>query len=382
MADNVAITAGTGTTVAADEVVDATLGTVKVQYVKIMDGLIDSTIKAGVGANGLKVDPSAVTSPVSAASLPLPTGASTSAKQAALGTAGSASADVLSVQGVASMTPLKTDASATTQPVSASSLPLPTGAATSAKQPALGTAGSASTDVLTIQGIASMTPLKTDNSAVTQPVSAASLPLPTGASTAAKQPALGTAGSASADVLTIQGVASMTAIKVDGSSVTQPVNSSTATGSAVPANAYYAAVQAQNALPTAATPLNLTGMFGDKFGRPVVLTNAVRDLVLPMAQLTLTSTTSETSLIAAVASTFNDIVSLIVINTSATATQVDFRDSTGGTIRLSLYVPAGDMRGIALPTPLPQAGVNTAWTAKCGTSVASVIITGTYIANK
>lgn len=36
---------------------------------------------------------------------------------------------------------------------------LPTGAATSAKQPALGTAGAASTDVITIQGIASMTPI-------------------------------------------------------------------------------------------------------------------------------------------------------------------------------------------------------------------------------
>jgi hypothetical protein len=48
---------------------------------------------------------------------------------------------------------------------------LPTGASTSAKQPALGTAGSASTDVLTVQGIASMTALKVDGSGVTQPVS-------------------------------------------------------------------------------------------------------------------------------------------------------------------------------------------------------------------
>jgi len=55
--------------------------------------------------------------------------------------------------------------------VSAASLPLPSGAATSAKQPALGTAGSASADVLSVQGIASMTALKTDGSAVTQPVS-------------------------------------------------------------------------------------------------------------------------------------------------------------------------------------------------------------------
>lgn len=39
---------------------------------------------------------------------------------------------------------------------------LPTGAATSAKQPALGTAGAASADVISIQGIASMTPVKAD----------------------------------------------------------------------------------------------------------------------------------------------------------------------------------------------------------------------------
>src|SRR6185503_13938427 len=48
---------------------------------------------------------------------------------------------------------------------------LPTGAATSAKQPALGTAGTASADVITVQGIASMTALKVDGSAVNQPVS-------------------------------------------------------------------------------------------------------------------------------------------------------------------------------------------------------------------
>lgn len=48
---------------------------------------------------------------------------------------------------------------------------LPTGASTAAKQPALGTAGSASADVITVQGIASMTALKVDGSAVTQPIS-------------------------------------------------------------------------------------------------------------------------------------------------------------------------------------------------------------------
>jgi len=64
----------------------------------------------------------------------LPSGAATAAKQPALGTAGSASADVITVQGIASMTALKVDGSAVTQPISAASLPLPAGAATSAAQ--------------------------------------------------------------------------------------------------------------------------------------------------------------------------------------------------------------------------------------------------------
>jgi hypothetical protein len=71
---------------------------------------------------------------ISAASLPLPSGAATAAKQPALGTAGTPSSDVLTVQGHASGTALKVDGSAVTQPVSAASLPLPSGASTSANQ--------------------------------------------------------------------------------------------------------------------------------------------------------------------------------------------------------------------------------------------------------
>lgn len=48
--------------------------------------------------------------------------------------------------------------SSITLPISAASLPLPTGAATSAKQPALGTAGSPSTDVISVQGVSGGTP--------------------------------------------------------------------------------------------------------------------------------------------------------------------------------------------------------------------------------
>lgn len=193
------------------------------------------------------VDGSGVTQPVSAAALPLPTGASTAAKQPALGTAGTSSSDVITVQGRAAMTPLLTDGSAVTQPISGSltnvsgTISLPTGAATAAKQPALGTAGTSSADVITVQGRAAMTPLLVDGSAVTQPISgsltniAGTISLPTGASTAAKQPALGTAGTSSADVITVQGRAAMTPLLTDGSAVTQPVvvNNFTSTRSIV-----------------------------------------------------------------------------------------------------------------------------------------------------
>jgi phage protein U len=168
MADNVTLP-GTGATIGCDQVTDGTLGSVQVQFVKIMDGTLDGTNKAAVGANGLKVDGSAVTQPVS-------------------GTFWQ-----------------------TTQPVSAASLPLPSGASTSAKQPALGTAGSASSDVITVQGIASMTALKVDGSAVTQPVSVSSVP---------------THAVTQSGTWTVQpgNTANTTAWKVDGSAVTQPVS--------------------------------------------------------------------------------------------------------------------------------------------------------------
>lgn len=64
----------------------------------------------------------------------LPTGAATSAKQPAPGIPGTPSSDVITIQGMGGMTAVKVDGSAVTQPVSAASLPLPTGAATSALQ--------------------------------------------------------------------------------------------------------------------------------------------------------------------------------------------------------------------------------------------------------
>jgi hypothetical protein len=117
---SVTVTQGTGTNL--HTVVDSgTISTIT-NVVHVDDN--SSTLSVDDGAGSLTVDGTVTanagtgTFAVSAASLPLPSGASTAAKQPALGTAGTASADVITVQGIASMTALKVDGSAVTQPVS------------------------------------------------------------------------------------------------------------------------------------------------------------------------------------------------------------------------------------------------------------------------
>jgi len=187
-----------------------------------ISGQLPTTLGAKTTANSFSVNvASDQVVPVSASSLPLPAGAST----AALQTTGNSS--LSSIDGkipsnlTVTATRLLTDGSGVTQPISAASLPLPSGASTSAlqttgnsslssidtKTPALGQALAAASVpvVLTAAQLSTLTPLSTV--AVTQStspwvvsgtvtanagsgtfaVSAASLPLPSGASTSALQ---------------------------------------------------------------------------------------------------------------------------------------------------------------------------------------------------
>lgn len=130
MADNTNLNSMTGGDIISTDVITTLNGAgiatgEKAQRVKVGWGA-DATFNDTTAANPLPV--------VQTGTPALPTGAATAAKQPALGTAGTASADVLTVQGKASMTPLLVDGSAVTQPVSASALPLPSGAATAANQ--------------------------------------------------------------------------------------------------------------------------------------------------------------------------------------------------------------------------------------------------------
>lgn len=307
-----------------DELVDpVSSATVQKQIVGIVDATAGGTTRAAVGANGLAVSATIVGSvttggltdtqlratavPVSAASLPLPTGAATAAKQPALGTAGTASTDVISVQGIAGGTaiPVSGTISVTgTMPISIASAQMVDGA--SANIGALADAASASTltgllknikaalagtltvtgggggsqfaedvasvggELMTLAGaVRSDAPttttstdgdyanLKTDSIGRLW-VQVGASALPTGAATAAKQPALGTAGSASTDVITIQGIASGTVVPVSGTvTTTPPANASTnitqVAGSAIAQGHGTAATAIRVELPTDGT---------------------------------------------------------------------------------------------------------------------------------
>ena len=180
-------------------------------------------------------------------------------------------------------------------------------------------------------------------------------------------------GTASAGVLRVAIASDNTAAPTIGGS---------ATGAAVPATARYFGALASTANPTAATGGNLVGLMADKLGK-LVTVGAVRDLKNNQVT-TITSSTTETTIVtAAGASVFADLYGLIVTNTSATAINVAIKDVTAGTTRLNIAVPAGETRGFMLPAGdgIKQSTANSAWTATCSASVASIIITALTVNN-
>jgi hypothetical protein len=130
---------------------------------------------------------------------------------------------------------------------------------------------------------------------------------------------------------------------------------------------------ARQANPTAVTALDRTDAFFDDVGRLVVREGQCRDLITDQAT-TITASTSETTVLTAVAATFLDITAVVVANSSATPTEVTFKQSTGGTTRFVLACPANDQVVFTPPRPINQAAVNENWTATCADSVTSIFV--------
>jgi hypothetical protein len=269
----------------------------------------------------------------------LPSGAATAAKQPALGTAGTASADVITVQGVASMTAIQVADNGGSITIDAASLPLPTGASTAAKQPALGTAGSASADVITVQGVASMTPLQiADNGG--------SLTVDGSVSLAAALPA-GTNNIGDVDILSIAAgdnnignvdIVTMPNVTLAAGTNTNEVVGDVAHDAAVGGNPVLIAARANANEPSAVSADgDATHLWADLLGRLVVQIGHPN----PEAPVSINATASgESDVIAAPGAGSLHICKGSIHNRDASNVVVSLLDGASGTVRFRAELAA------------------------------------------
>lgn len=138
---------------------------------------------------------------------------------------------------------------------------------------------------------------------------------------------------------------------------------------------------AKTSSPVAVTDGQRVNALFSKTGKQVVI-GSLREL-LGDQQTSISNSTSETTIVTAVASTFLDLYGLILANTGATATKVTIKDDTAGTTRAVLYVPAGETRGFMLPVDagFKQAVVNKPWTATCASATTAMEVTALFVKN-
>ena len=134
--------------------------------------------------------------------------------------------------------------------------------------------------------------------------------------------------------------------------------------------------QARTTNPTAVADGDRVNFTADKLGRQVVALGHARELVTDSGAVTISASTAETDLLAAGgAGVFHDLTMVLVSNTSDTPARVDFRDDAGGTVRFSLYCPAGAVVGFVPPRPFKQTAANKKWTAQSSANVTDLRIT-------
>lgn len=89
----------------------------------------------------------------------------------------------------------------------------------------------------------------------------------------------------------------------------------------------------------------------DDLGRQLVRPVQVRDLIA--TAYVAVSTGTETTLLAASAGVYHDLIYVLASNGSTVAVGVDLRAVTAGNIQMHLEVPANGVVGVSLPVPLP-----------------------------
>lgn len=157
--------------------------------------------------------------------------------------------------------------------------------------------------------------------------------------------------------------------------VTMPnVTGAAAHDAAISGNPVPMAGRANNANPTSVAAGDSTYINTDLAGRQVV-TFTDRALVT-QATGSQTSTTEATILSAGGANVFLDLTLLMITNSNTTtAAQVQIRDATAGTIRMEHMIPPNSGLVINFPVPFKQTTANNNWTIDLQAAVSTVYYT-------
>ena len=316
-------------------------------------------------ANALHVQPGTGASwAITAAALPLPSGAAIAAKQPAIGTAGTPSVDVISIQGVVSGTvvPISDGGGSITVDgsVSVSGSVSVTNAGTFAVQ-VDGTALTRLTDIET----------NTDSGAVVGNGTAATAQRVTLASDSTGTVTLG-AGTAAIGKLAANSGVTIGAVEIASAqtlaTVTTVSTVSTLTGGGVAhdgadsGNPIKVGARAVSTLATATmvSAADRADAISDLDGAHVVRGQCPLGDVTSERVTDTGGTSTAFSNFGATAGTRNYVTAIAVYNSSATAGTVDFRDGTGGAVLWTMPIPAGGGSVLSCDIPLFRTSANTA----------------------
>ena len=164
----------------------------------------------------------------------------------------------------------------------------------------------------------------------------------------------------------------MNVVNSAGSALNMQALGSAAQGATASGNPVFTGGVAKTAQPSARTDGQIVAPLSDKTGHFIMRQGQIRDLVDLNAQVTIANTT-ETTVVAAIASTFNDLQTIDIAGTitfsgSPTEAYLVIRDVAAGTVRWSYSIPVtGGTFNYArnwMGSELKQTTVNTAWTAQ------------------
>lgn len=140
--------------------------------------------------------------------------------------------------------------------------------------------------------------------------------------------------------------------------------------------------KARQTNPTAVADGDRVDASFDDVGRQIIQPIQARDLISHQ-HTQIASSSSETTVVTAGGSgVFNDIVSIMITNQTATAVNATLKDSTGGTTRAIIAIPASGGAIFQPATIFPQlAAANNNWTITLSSASVTVNITALFAKN-